>query len=99
MHGQTLGLPDHIDLSTLHRHWRLGAAAVHPDRQPANQATTRRCPISPLPTACCATCCRRSRKSQSLDSLLRHAGPRLIVSDDPVVATTGIQDPVREMAS
>jgi hypothetical protein len=30
----TLGLADRVDLSTLHRQWRLRAAAVHPDRRP-----------------------------------------------------------------
>ncbi len=30
----TLGLGDRVDLSTLHRQWRLCAAAAHPDRLP-----------------------------------------------------------------
>ena len=95
---QLLRLTDRVDLASLHRQWRQCAAEVHPDRRPAKDAGTiselteaYRLLHALLPTDA-------SAKFQTLNSLLRHAGPRLVVPDDPVVRT-GVQDAVREMAS
>ncbi len=95
---QVLGLSDRVDLASLHRQWRLGAASAHPDRQIAKGAVT----LAQLTNAyhlLRSLLADAASKFQPLDSLLRHAGPRLIVSDDPVVAATSVQKPMREMAS
>jgi hypothetical protein len=77
----TLGLPERVDLTTLHRHWRLGAAAIHPDRQRANQVTDA--------TVAELTAAYRLLRDlvppagqQTLDDLLRQAGPRLVLPAD-----------------
>lgn len=96
---QLLGLPDRVDLATLRRQWHQGASAVHPDRRfdkgtvtVAELTSAYRLLRPLLPNDAGA-------KFQTLNSLLRHAGPRLIMPDDPVPVPTGVQAPVREMAS
>ena len=96
---QLLELPDRVDLASLHRQWRQGGAFVHPDRRPAMGAVT----VSSLTGAYRLLrpllLIDAAAKFQTLNGVLRHAGPRLIVPDDPVAAPTGAQDPIREMAS
>lgn len=81
-----LGLPDHIDLSTLHRHWRLAAAAAHPDRQPAVPADDAT--VSDLTAAYhLLRDLLPPNETHSLDSLLRYAGPRLVIPADAATQT------------
>jgi hypothetical protein len=87
----TLGLPDHIDLSTLHRHWRLAAAAAHPDRQPAVPAGG--VTVSDLTAAYhLLRDLLPPNETHSLGSLLRNAGPRLVI---PASAATSTPAPDR----
>lgn len=80
---QTLGLSDRIDLATLHRQWRLCAAAIHPDRQATQPALADCATVSEitsayrllrglLPNA-------DPRETFALTSLLRRCGSRLIL--------------------
>ena len=103
----SLDLPDSIDLTILHQQWRLRAAAVHPDRLMSQSGLVGAPTVSDLthshrllrdllPTA--------AGKTATLTSLLRAAGPRLIVpaSDmsplpQPVGNPAGVSEPAFEM--
>ena len=95
---QLLDLSDRVDLASLHRQWRQRTASAHPDRRPAKGAVTvielaeaYRLLRSLLLTDAAV-------RFQTLNSLLRHASPRLVVPDDPMAAPAGVLDAVREMA-
>jgi hypothetical protein len=91
----TLGLDDRIDLSGLHRQWRLLAAAAHPDRQQAPETPKAGAAVSDLTDAY-----RLLRdllppgteaEGHTLNGLLRRAGYRLIMPADIAAPVRPVQ--------
>lgn len=82
----TLGLEDAVDLAGLHRQWRLHAAAVHPDRQPALAGEAANVAVSDLTDAYRLLRdllpAEAKAGGQTLKSLLRRAAHRLIMPAD-----------------
>ena len=91
----TLGLGDRVDLSDLHRQWRLRAAAAHPDRQHAPETAGSGATVSDLTDAY-----RLLRdllpagtdaEGHTLHGLLRRAGYRLIMPADIAAPVRPVQ--------
>ena len=82
---QTLSLPDRIDLATLHRQWRLRAAAVHPDRQASQAVPAEDVTVSEMTSAYRLLRDLLPRpdtaETFTLPGLLRRAGPRLVMPE------------------
>lgn len=76
-----LGLPEKADTTVLHQAWRQRAAAAHPDRRPTNEGADAAASVADLTEA--NTLLRpllaAEAGPQSLRSLLRRAGHRLVV--------------------
>jgi hypothetical protein len=102
-----LQLPDRIDLATLHRHWRQGAAAVHPDRLLASAGSSGEMTVSDLTVAYRLLRDLLPQRSDgnryTLKNLLKHAGPRLVTPVDaaspapcPELTPEPVAEPVAE---
>jgi hypothetical protein len=99
----TLGLPDRIDLSTLHRHWRLGAAEVHPDRQ-AGTSEARQgsgATVSDLTAAyhLLRDLLPPDAAGVTFDRVLRSAGLRLVIPTLDQAPTARVSAPLAELVT